>query len=456
MPRRPGATPAEPTQAAVLSPTRFVAFCFRDTAGRPVVQAPVHDELQAFLSAHRLALVELPRDHGKSLQVCARIVWELGLNPGLRVKLVCATATRAAERSRFLRDAITANDRVRVAFPHMTPDRPWGAGAFTVTRPAAAIDPSVSAVGVNTSSTGGRADLLVCDDLVDSDALHSHASRQKTKDLFRHNLMNLLEPDGRMWSLFTPWHAQDLNAELKASGDYPVFRRPVGANLEPVWAEKWPTEALARRKREIGDASFARAFQLLNADEGERVIRPEWITFWDEVVPRDGFETVVLSVDPAASAGAAADATALVTVGRLADSNEVRVLDAVAVRAAAPELAEHIAAANARWNPDRIVFESNGGFDAVRAMYVRDARFGAKLVGVTQSKSKRARLSALSVPVQNATVKLRGGGGRVDASQRELFDEMTAFPFGHHDDRADALATAVADLLGRPTPRVWV
>ena len=51
---------------------------------------------------------------------------------------------------------------------------------------------------------------------------------------------------------------------------------------------------------------------------------------------------------------------------------------------------------------------------------------------------------------------LRGCGGRVDASQQELFDEMTAFPYGHHDDRADALATAVADLLGRPTPRVWV
>ena len=30
--------------------------------------------------------------------------------------------------------------------------------------------------------------------------------------------MNLLEPDGRFWGLFTPWHRDDLNARLKVNG----------------------------------------------------------------------------------------------------------------------------------------------------------------------------------------------------------------------------------------------
>jgi len=65
-----------------------VAFAFRDSQGQRLKQAGIHVELQAFLTEHPKALVEMPRDHGKSVQMCGRVVWELGKNPGLRVKVV--------------------------------------------------------------------------------------------------------------------------------------------------------------------------------------------------------------------------------------------------------------------------------------------------------------------------------------------------------------------------------
>ena len=55
----------------------------------------------------------------------------------------------------------------RAVFPDLKPARPWAAEAFTVARPAEAIGPSVAAFGVGAGSTGARADLLVCDDVVD-------------------------------------------------------------------------------------------------------------------------------------------------------------------------------------------------------------------------------------------------------------------------------------------------
>src|SRR5436305_15255622 len=70
-------------------PAAFGTFCFADPAGRPLRPAAVHHELQAFLTRHPRALVELPRDHGKSVQVCARRTRELARNPGLRVRVVC-------------------------------------------------------------------------------------------------------------------------------------------------------------------------------------------------------------------------------------------------------------------------------------------------------------------------------------------------------------------------------
>ena len=64
-------------------------------------------------------------------------------------------------------------------------------------------------------NTGTRADLLVRDDVVDVSAIHTWVERCRVADDFENNLMNLLEPEGRFWSLFTPWHGDDLTARQK-------------------------------------------------------------------------------------------------------------------------------------------------------------------------------------------------------------------------------------------------
>ncbi len=141
-------------------PNEFIAFCFRDADGQPLRPAPLHRDLQAFLSRYPKALVELPRDHGKSTQVCGRIVWELGRDPSLRIKIVCASEALAAERGRFVRLAIGNNIRVQCVFPKLARDKPWSDKRFTIQRPASAIGPSVLSIGIGGASTGTRADLL--------------------------------------------------------------------------------------------------------------------------------------------------------------------------------------------------------------------------------------------------------------------------------------------------------
>jgi predicted phage terminase large subunit-like protein len=436
---------------ALRDPSAFVGLCCTDPELRPLTQSDVHHDLQRFLSDHRKALIELPRDHGKSMQVCARVLWELGHNPALRVKIVCATEGIAEERGRFLRQAIAGNSRIRAVFPDLRPGEPWGETRFSVERPAAVIGPSVTTLGVGAGLTGTRADLLVCDDIVDVRSLTSAAERARVKAFFRDNLMNLLEPDGRCWCLYTPWHPNDLNAELKHGGAFALFRRAVTRDCRPVWPERWSRPRLEDRCKEIGAASFARAYRLLPLNEEVMTIRPQWVRFWGGEEPA---ARTVLAVDPAVSTKPSADASAVVVLA-LGPDNRVRCLEAVARRDSTPDLVLRMDDVDRRWNPDTILFESNAAFRGIKDLLVRLARIGPKVQAINQTRNKAARVGAFSVLVQNGSFQLKGSAAGVDPGQQELFDEMTTFPAGEHDDLLDAAAMGTEYLLGRPEPRVW-
>jgi len=434
-------------------PNTFIALGFTDTSGRPIRQAAVHRELQAFLSQHSRALIEMPRDHGKSFQVSCRIIWELGHNPALRVKIICATEAIAAERARFIRDAIAHNPWVRAVFPNLQPADPWTAAGFTLERPGDVIGPTVAAYGIGAGNTGTRADLLVCDDIVDVSALHSRIDRGRVAEYFENNLMNLLEPEGRFWGLFTPWHSDDLNARLKKNPAFSLLRKPIGPNFEPIWPAKWPQERLKARKEEIGSSSFARGYQLIPLADDDMPIKFEWLRFWTE--PAE-YDIRILAVDPAVSTNPKADRSALVVLGKRANSSEIHVLESTARRVRAPELMSLIDDCDRRWQPDLILFESNAAFLGLKDLLAQHPRFGPRVKGITQSTDKESRVASFSVSVENGTFRLKGDGATVDASQQELMVEMTAFPYGDTDDLLDAAATGCAHLLQYREPRIWI
>src|SRR5262249_33966471 len=161
------------------------------------------------------------------------------------------------------------------------------------------------------------------------------------------NLVNLLEPDGRLWYVHTPWHRDDLSADLVRSGAYPEFRRCVGPDLEPVWPEHWPRERLAERRTEIGTTAFSRAYRLVCATDEETALRPAWFRTWHEPVP---IARTILAVDPAASTALRADRTAIVVLGQTEDGI-VRCLESTARRVSGPEMMRWLGEADRYWQP---------------------------------------------------------------------------------------------------------
>jgi len=180
-------------------------------------------------------------------------------------------------------------------------------------------------------------------------------------------------------------------------------------------------------------------------------IRAGWVQFWSD--PAE-YERVILAVDPAVSAKRSADASALVVLGETS-AGKVHCLQALAVRVPVPDLVTLIAALDRQWQPQAILFESNAAFKGVKDLLARHTPFGGKLTDIVQTTDKMTRIQGFSVPVQNGTFKLKGENGVVDPAQQELFDEMTTFPVGEHDDLADAAAFGTEYLLNRHDPRAW-
>lgn len=180
-----------------------------ESTGEPVRMQWFHDEWSQAMDTGNRVLIIACRNSGKTSQVVWRVIWELGRNPDLRIKIACAADGRAKERLFEISQHITMNPRVREVFPNLEPDpnASWSKHALYLKRTARHRDASVEALGITATATGGRCDLLIADDVVDRrNALSMPALREGVKQAWKSDWTNLLEPDSRIWYIATLWH----------------------------------------------------------------------------------------------------------------------------------------------------------------------------------------------------------------------------------------------------------
>lgn len=221
------------------NPNDFIEFVMQDDDGTPVVQAPLHRVMHLHVDhcwRHGVypALL-VPFGHGKSFQLSVgRVAYELGKDVTLRTKIVCQGDDNAMKRAMGVM-ALLRSDSYKAVFPHVRPvtkqESRKGAikretmHALYLARPGLAIDPSVEACGVMTAGTGGRADLLVFDDVCDQEnSLNKPELRPKVIANFENVWMQRLVPSGRALYVGTPWHEADLTHDLLRRPGWSVLR----------------------------------------------------------------------------------------------------------------------------------------------------------------------------------------------------------------------------------------
>lgn len=252
-------------EAARVDINAFLEYVFTVSPGVPVQQALLHKRWHSHLDSYSFAGIIAPRGHAKSTQILYKVIFEIGKNPNIRIKFVCNDLIKAKKRLRFVRTEIEKNPRIHEVFPNLMPDATnadWNAASFTVKREQPLAEPTVEARGVLTAGTGGRADLLIFDDVCDlENAIKKPALRDKVISAYEEDWINLLEPTAKAIYIATPWHREDLTAKLLLSHDWKFIRFAINDDLDPIWPEMWTRERLRQRQNMIGRVAFERGFK---------------------------------------------------------------------------------------------------------------------------------------------------------------------------------------------------
>jgi hypothetical protein len=237
--------------------------------------APIHIERDEFIQKHQRAVLVGPQGHGKtSLESILRPVWMLGCDPNLRIKIVTISDSKACDINQCIKDLIERPSPVmKQIFPKLRPDPNgvWSAHKLTVRRTKRLRDVSIEAVGILSSPTGGRADVIIFDDILDfNNTIKAPSMKTLIRQAFYNVYMKLLEPNGKVIYISTPWTDDDLTAELRESPKWPTLVQAIPEDFTPLWPQakddegrqKWTREELISRY-EDGPREFNRAYRAI-------------------------------------------------------------------------------------------------------------------------------------------------------------------------------------------------
>jgi hypothetical protein len=188
-----------------------------------------------------------------------RILFEIVCNPNIRILLAGDAAGQAKMLLRGIKSHFEKNEELIATFGNFASGASkWDENEIIVgMRTAIGLkEPTVHAVGTETTLPSRHYDIIIGDDLCTVDTTSTEGQRNKLKNWFYKTLLPCLEPDGKLWLIGTRWDEEDLHGWLvdeKRGGDYADSTFVLGVldeeTDESVWESQFPTERMHRIRR---------------------------------------------------------------------------------------------------------------------------------------------------------------------------------------------------------------
>lgn len=419
----------------------------------PVVKAPEGNY-------NRLITLLAPRSHSKS--TCFTVnypLWRIGLNPNIRILIVSASGGISASFLREIKGHITRNTNYHRVFDNLSPENikeaeKWSTTEIIVKRPNTRLkDPTVAVASAAGTVVSKRADLIICDDMLDENNTRTADQRMKIKNWFNEVLLPVLEPDGQLIVVGTAWNTDDLYHEMMGQEVYNVRKRYKAIlseeTKEVLWKERWSWDSLMQRKEQTGSMAFNKSYQNEAMSAEDRIFNEAWLheakrkganrtlmqtmdySKWDL-----GGLTIAGGVDLAISKKDDSDFTAMAILGQTKDGTKIP-LWLSRERLTPAETKERIIALNARYKPDIVIVESNA-YQKAMTIDLADTTSVPVKAYTTGGEKYDIEIGVNSLAIDFENGKWILPYSATDPHTREMVDYLVAgmldFPSGHTED----------------------
>lgn len=199
-------------------------------------------------------LVLLPRGHLKSSVVTVGYaLWRIAQNPKIRILIANATGPLAITFLKQIKDHLSKNEKFIELFGDLaTGATQWAEDAITIARPESfeQKESTVTAYGIGGSLTSQHYDVVLLDDLVNRENIHT-ADRINDVIQFYKDVMDLRDnvDTSEVILIGTRWHEGDLygwimdeenparhefliHARTAVEGDYQITKNPTSGRFE--------------------------------------------------------------------------------------------------------------------------------------------------------------------------------------------------------------------------------
>lgn len=435
---------------------RYLYYVHGVTWKRTRMSDYLADTVQQFVEAdtghpYDVLLIETPPQHGKSLTITESFPsWYLGRYPKNRVIEASYNDDTA---KRFGRKNLEKVETYGEKLFGVKKGSIWTTTEFEFENGWGRM----ISRGIMSGITGNPANLMIIDDPIKNrEEADSATYRAKLWGEWQNTLKSRLAAGAKVIVIMTPWHEDDLAANLlQKEPNTRLVRLPVEAEEGDLLGRK-PGDALAPelgkdrawleqfKRGYINDPkngglrAWQALFQCSPRVEGGNLVRREWWKYYD---PQEitAFGTTVISVDAAFKDKESNDYVAIQVWGKRGIDYYLRYslnkhMDFPATLDALRTLR--------RLFPDTtyLLIEDKANGSAI-IQTLQHEFIG--VVGVTPKGGKVARVNAITPAIESGHVFLPK-----DELWTEAFvDQFTAFPNAPHDDMVDSASQAISFML---------
>lgn len=262
----------------------------------------------------RRGLILAAAGHGKTELISKLLpLWEIVKNRDIRILLTTRTDSLATKNLKVIQYELRFNRKLIEDFGLFYNNKNvWGNKQIYIIRPKNLKDPTVEAVGMHCSITGGRFDLEIFDDIIDADSVITESNRKRDKNYVNGTLIPRLEPDGKVWAIGTRKDYSDIYAHImdnpvwtvihdkaiiREPEDFEIVKRPeddpvimpdgTESKFEVVikgedqgeccCPEKWTMKLLLLQRFTIGSVQFNREYQNKIVDDENALFKLHWL-----------------------------------------------------------------------------------------------------------------------------------------------------------------------------------